>query len=45
MWELRFSSVTGSLKYAIADTKFYVPVMTLSTRNSIKLLKQIELGF
>ena len=27
------------------DTKFYVPVVTLSTQDNIKLLKQLESGF
>ena len=29
---------TGAAKFAIADTKFYVPVVTLSTQDNAKLL-------
>ena len=29
----------------ITDTKLYVPVLTLSTQEIIKLLKQLESGF
>ena len=29
----------------IADTKLYVPVVTLSSQDKIKLLKQLEFGF
>ena len=29
----------------ITDTKLYVPVVTLSTQDNIKLLKQFECGF
>ena len=31
--------------FKIADTKLYVPVVTLSKENDIKLLKQLKLGF
>ena len=31
--------------FQINDTKLYVPVVTLSTQESIKLLKQLESGF
>ena len=31
--------------FQINDTKLYVPVVTLSTHQNIKLLKQLELGF
>ena len=40
-----FSSATGATKFAITDTKLYVPVVTLSTQDNIKLLKQLESGF
>ena len=30
---------------AIKDTKLYVPVVTLSTKDNLKLLKQLEFGF
>ena len=32
------------LKFAITDTKFHVPVVTL-TEDNLKLLKQLESGF
>ena len=35
------SSATGEIKYAVADTKLYVSVVTLSTEDNVKLLKQI----
>ena len=31
--------------FEILDTKLYVPVVTLSTQDNIKLLKQLESGF
>ena len=34
------SSATRKTKFAIADTKFYVLVVTLSTQDNAKLLKQ-----
>ena len=33
------------MTFAITDTKLYVPVVTLSTQDNVKLLKQSELGF
>ena len=39
------SSETGKTKFAIADTKSYVPVITLSTEYNIKLMKQLESSF
>ena len=32
-------------KFAITDTKLYVPVMTLSTQENTKLLQQLKSGF
>ena len=32
-------------KFAITDTKIYVPVVTLSTQNDAKLLQQLKYGF
>ena len=32
-------------KFKITDTKLYVPVITLSKQNDIKLLEQLKLGF
>ena len=39
------SFATGAIQFAIADVKHYVSVVKLSTRDSIKLLKQLESGF
>ena len=33
---------TGAGRFAITDTKFYVPVVTLSTQDNGKLLQQLE---
>ena len=33
------------LEFKITDTKRYVPVITLSTQDNIKLYKQLESGF
>ena len=32
-------------KFAITDTKLYVPVVTLSTQGNVKLLDQLKSGF
>ena len=39
------SSPIGPTKFGITDVKLYVPVITLSTQDNIKLLKQLELSF
>ena len=39
------SSATGAKEFAITDTKLYVPVVTLSTEDNMKLLKQLESAF
>ena len=36
---------TGEGKYAITETKLYVPVVTLSTKENEKLLQQLKSGF
>ena len=36
---------TGEGKFAITDTKLYVPVVTLSTQDNTKLLQQLKSGF
>ena len=36
---------TGAGKFAITETKFYVPVVTLSTQDNAKLLQQVKSGF
>ena len=33
------------LKFQIKDTKLYVPVVTLSKENDIKLLEKLKTGF
>ena len=44
-YDFVISSANGKTKFAITDTKLYVPVVTLSTEDNIKLLKQLESGF
>ena len=39
------SSATTKTKFAITDTKLYVPVVTLLTEDNVKLLKQLESDF
>ena len=36
---------TGERKFAIIETKLYVPVVTLSTKDNEKLLQQLKSGF
>ena len=36
---------TGEGKFAITETKLYVPVATLSTQDNVKLLQQLNSGF
>ena len=36
---------TGEGKFAITETKIYVPVVTLSTKDNDKLVQQLKLGF
>ena len=36
---------TSEGKFAIAETKLYVPVVTLSTKDNEKLLQQLKSGF
>ena len=36
---------TGAEKFAITETKLYVPVVTLSTQDNAKLLQQLKSGF
>ena len=35
----------NELKFEITDTKLYVPVITFSKENDIKILEQLETGF
>ena len=39
------SSTTVAKKFAITDTKLYVPVVTLLTQDDAKLLEQLKSGF
>ena len=36
---------SGAWRFAITDTKLYVPVVTLSTQVNSKLLQQLKSGF
>ena len=36
---------TGEGKFSTSETKLYVPVVTLSTKNNEKLLQQLKSGF
>ena len=36
---------TGAGKFAITETKLYIPVVTLSTQDNAKLLQQLKSGF
>ena len=39
------SSAAGWTKFAIAAAKLYIPVLTLSAEDNMKLFKQLESGF
>ena len=39
------SSATGETKFALTETKLYVPVVTLSTDDNAKLLQQLKSNF
>ena len=36
---------TGAGRFAITDTKLYIPVATLSAQDNTKLLQQLKSGF
>ena len=40
-----FTNSTGAGTFEITDTKLYVPLVTLSTQENIKLLQQLKSGF
>ena len=49
-WSKRCILVAGTAanqvpEFKITDTKLYVPVVTLSTQDNVKLLKQLESSF
>ena len=35
----------GAEKFEITETKFYAPVLTLSTQDNAKLIQQLKCGF
>ena len=39
------SSAAEKTKFAITDTKLYVPIVALSTQDNAKLLQQLKLDF
>ena len=39
------TNATGVGRFAISETKLYVPVVTLSTQDNAKLLQQLKSGF
>ena len=43
--EYVITNSTGEGKFAITQTKFYVPVVTLSTKDNAKLLQQLKSAF
>ena len=50
MWSVNFVIVSTDVvnlgaKFAIAETKFYIPAVTLSTQDNAKLLQQLKSGF
>ena len=36
---------TGAGRFAITDTKLYVPAITVSTQDNLKLFQQLKSGF
>ena len=47
---VNYLKITGTVAnrgpaFAIADTKLYLPVKTLSIQDNVKLLKQLNSGF
>ena len=42
---LRITNSTGAGTFEITDTKLYVPVVTLSTKENAKLLQQLKSAF
>ena len=39
------SDIAGSTKFKVTNTKLFVPIVTLATRNNVKLNKQLNDGF
>ena len=44
-WSDRCVLFVKAAKFATTDTKLYVPVVTLSTQDTAKLLQQLKSGF
>ena len=49
-WSEKFITVAGNYddkepKFAITDTKLYVPVLTLSAQDNAELLQHLKTGF
>ena len=44
-WVLSDTAANQEIKFAITDTKLYLPVLTLSTQDNVKLLRQLKSGF
>ena len=44
-WVLSDTAANQEIKFAITDTKLYLPVVTLSTQDNVKLLRQLKSGF
>ena len=45
MQNFTITNAAGAGRFAITDTKLYVPVVTLSTQENTKLLQQLKSGF
>ena len=45
MQNFTITNTAGAGRFAITDTKLYVPVVTLSTQENTKLLQQLKSGF
>ena len=43
--KIAFSNFSGSERVKITNTKLYVPIVTLSTKDNMKLTKQLNEGF
>ena len=39
------SNIVGNTEFKITNTKLYVPIVTLSTKNNVKLTKSLNKGF
>ena len=39
------SSVAGETTFKITNTKLYIPIATLSTKDNVNLTKQLNKGF